>query len=308
VKVFGIGVYGIDIDLTVEGPTPWHVHGTASLSFFFFSIDVGIDFTFGDAPDTTLPPVAVMPILTDELGKQVNWRAVLPAGSNLLVALRPLSQDESQFVLHPVGTLQVSQRAVPLDLTINKLGASKPNDANRFSLTVTSPDLAKTRDLPESFATAQFENLDDATKLSLPAYQPQHGGIELAAKDQAYASGTAICRIVRYDVTIIDTKLLRKRFFVYTGSLFMFGLRRNAAALSALSAALEAKKRPFDGAVAVNSETYVVANVADNTVFHPDAASFTSKSSALDYVAQATTADPNLHGTLHVIPIFEAAA
>ena len=47
------------------GPTPWHVHGTASLSFFFFSIDIGIDFTWGDNPNTTLPPVAVMPILDD---------------------------------------------------------------------------------------------------------------------------------------------------------------------------------------------------------------------------------------------------
>jgi hypothetical protein len=203
--------------------------------------------------------------------------------------------------------LQVSQRAVPLDLALDKFGASKPNDANRFALNVVSTSLAKTRDLMESFAPAQFKNLDDAAKLSLPAYQPQHGGIELAAKDQAYASGTAICRIVRYDVTIIDTKLLRKRFFDYTGSLFMFGLRKNAAALSIFSAALEAKKRPFDGSVAVNAETFVVANVADNTVFHPDAAAFTSKSSALEYAAQASAANPDLDGALHVIPLFEAA-
>ena len=27
----------------------WHAHGTASLSFFFFSIDIGIDFTWGDS-------------------------------------------------------------------------------------------------------------------------------------------------------------------------------------------------------------------------------------------------------------------
>jgi hypothetical protein len=42
VNVFGIGVYGVGISLTVEGPTPWHASGTASLSFFFFSVDIGI--------------------------------------------------------------------------------------------------------------------------------------------------------------------------------------------------------------------------------------------------------------------------
>src|SRR5262245_40765719 len=75
VKVFGVGVYGVGIDVSREGPTRWHVHGTASLSFFFFSIDIGIDFTWGDNPNTTLPPVAVMPILSDEFGKSSNWKA-----------------------------------------------------------------------------------------------------------------------------------------------------------------------------------------------------------------------------------------
>src|SRR6185437_9043872 len=30
VQVFGIGVYGVGIDVSLSGPTPWHVHGTAS--------------------------------------------------------------------------------------------------------------------------------------------------------------------------------------------------------------------------------------------------------------------------------------
>ena len=88
VQVFGVGVYGVDIALTLDGPEPWHANGTASLSFFFFSIGIGINFTWGDSGNSTLPPVAVMPILSAEFGKQSNWRALLPAGSNLLVSLR----------------------------------------------------------------------------------------------------------------------------------------------------------------------------------------------------------------------------
>jgi hypothetical protein len=134
VKVFGIGVYGVDINLTLDGPTPWHAHGTASLSFFFFSIDIGIDFTWGDDRNTSLPPATVMPLLTAEFGKQSNWRTFLPAGSNLLVSLRQLDPSEAAFVLHPVGTLRVSQRLIPLDLTLDKVGAQAPTDANRFAL------------------------------------------------------------------------------------------------------------------------------------------------------------------------------
>ena len=256
-----------------------------------------------------LPPVAVMPIISAEYAKQSNWRAILPPGSNLLVSLRTLSDAESQFVLHPVGTLQVSQRAVPLDLTLDKLGSEKPSDANRFALSVTSAGLVRTRDLQESFAPAQFKNFDDAAKLSQPAFAPQDSGIEVSAAGNAYAAGTAICRIVRYDVIIIDTKLRRtiSRFAQYAGSLFHFGLRGNAAARSSLSANRMALTHPFEGAVAVYYETYAVAWQATNTVYHPEAAAFTSHASALDYLDRAVAADPTLAGTVHVLPQFEVA-
>jgi hypothetical protein len=310
VQVFGLGVYGVDIDLTLEGPEPWHAHGTASLSFLFFSIGIGIDFTWGETGNTTLPPVAVMPILTAEFDKQSNWRAIVPAGSNLLVSLRALSPAESQFVLHPVGTLQVSQRAVPLDLTLDTVGTQKPDDANRFELSVSSPDLVKTGTLQEPFAPAQFQALDNADKLSRPAYVPLDSGIEMSAAGDQYASGTAIVRIVRYDVTIIDTKLRRSssRFTRYPGTLFQHGLRGNAAARSTLSAVHEQQTHPFDGSVQVNAETFAVAQQSDNTVYKPEAAAFTSQASARDYIDRVVAANPAMAGTLHVLPHFEVAA
>ena len=309
VQVFGLGVFGVDISLTLDGPEPWHAHGTASLSFLFFSIPIGIDFTWGDSGNTTLPPVAVMPILTAEFAKQSNWRTMLPPGSSLLVSLRALSLSESQLVLHPLGTLQVSQRAIPLDLTLDTVGSQKPDDANRFAVAVSSPDLVQTAILTESFAPAQFTTQGDADKLSEPAYVPQDSGIEIAAAGNQYASGTAIVRIVRYDVTVIDTKLRRSssRFAHYAGTMFARGLRGNAAARSTLSAAREQQTHPYAGSVQVSTETFAVARRSDNTAYHPDAAAFASQASARDYIDRAIAADPALAGTLHVLPHFEVA-
>ena len=310
VQVFGLGVYGIDIDLTLEGPTPWHAHGTASISFLFFSIGIGIDFTWGDSRDTSLPPVAVMPIISGELSKQSNWRAVLPTGSNLLVSLRQLDPAESQFVLHPVGTLQISQRAVPLDLTLDKVGNQKPSDTNRLSLSVTSAALSKTRDLQEPFAPSQFKDFNDGQRLSQPAFQPQDSGIELSGSGHAYASATAITRVVRYDLTIIDTKLRRLKhlFFVYPGGLFTHFLSGASVARCSFSAYRKAQTNPFDGAVSVSAETFSVAYRTNNTAFDTEGASFTSQAAAGDYVTRAIAADPLLDGQLHVLPQFEVAA
>src|SRR5262249_29415732 len=151
-------VYGVGIDVSLSGPTPWQVHGTASLSFFFFSIDIGIDFTWGDDRNTTLPPIAVMPILAAEAQKTSNWKTALPANVQLLVVLRQLDPSEASFVLHPAGTLQISQPSVPLDLKIDKVGSQAPSDANQIALSVSGTALTKTRDLQEPFAPSQFRN------------------------------------------------------------------------------------------------------------------------------------------------------
>ena len=310
VHVFGAGVFSVDISLMLEGPTPWHAHGTASISLLFWSIDVNIDFTWGDSRDTTLPPVAVMPLITAEFGKQSNWRALLPAGSNLLVSLRKFDPSETGQLLHPIGTLHVSQRLVPLDLTLDKFGNQQPTDANRFALSVASSAFAKIRDVPEQFAPAQFKNMGDAAKLSQPAYVPMDGGIELGAGGIAYASATAITRIVRYHVKIVDTRLRfsRIKFYLLAGGLFQNLLRGGSVARSPLSAWRKAQVKPYAEAVVVSPETFAVALKSDNTAFHPDAAGFTSQVAANDYLARAVADKPDLAGTLHVLPQFEMAA
>lgn len=309
VKVFGVGVYGVGINLELSGPTPWHAHGTASLSFFFFSIDIGIDFTWGDDPNTTLPPVAVMPIVVGELQKRSNWRTELGSQANLLVTLRKLDPSEADFILHPAGTLQVSQRAIPLDLLIDKVGSQKPSDANDFSLTVASPALRKLRNIPEQFAPSQFQDADDATKLSEPAFVPQDGGIELAGSSN-FASSTAITRQVRYDVKVVDSEHepRRFRFRAFGGGLFREFLRANSTSQSALSASMHAKTHPNEGAVQVSTELFAIAYQTNNKVFHADAAAFASQASARTYMSKLIATDPGLEGQLHILPHFEVAA
>jgi hypothetical protein len=309
VNVFGAGVFGLDINLTLEGTNPWHASGSGSLSFLFFSISVPIDITWGDSRDTTLPPVAVMPILTAEFGKRTNWKAQLPSGSSLLVSLRQLDPADTSLVLHPVGTLQISQRAVPLDLTLDTVGSQQPSDANRFALDVQSAGLTKTRELTEQFAPAQFKNASDADKLSEPAFSPQDSGIELGPAGSLYDTGVAHTRNVRYDLTIIDTALeaQRSRFYQYPVPLFEHWLGGASVARSTLSASYHDLTHPNDGTVTVSPETYAVAHQADNSLIAASAGGFTSRWAAEDYLQRAVTADPSLTGKVHVLPGFEVA-
>ena len=70
------------------------------------------------------------------LGNAGNWTALVPDSSKLLVTLRALNEAENTIVLHPVGTLRITQKAVPLDLTIDKVGNRKTRDVRKLWIQV----------------------------------------------------------------------------------------------------------------------------------------------------------------------------
>jgi hypothetical protein len=308
-KVFGLGLFGIRVRFALEGPAAWRARGTGSISFFFFDIEVAFDITWGEERDTALPPLEVMPLLEGELERDDNWRASLPAGTQLLVSLRQLDPAEAGLVLHPVGTLKVSQRAVPLDVPIAKVGNRKPSDARRFSLTVATGGLARIGDVDESFAPAQFDDLSDGEKLSKPAFEPRHGGIELSVSGNQLASGAMVKRVVRYDLITIDTlyRRFRRRSFLYPGALFEHFLKGASVSLSPLSKARKQQLKPFDDRVSVASDTFAVAFQDTNASFNGASAGFKSEAAAQAFMADAVAENPDLTGSLHVIPQFEVA-
>ncbi len=307
-KAFGVGLLSIRLRFSLEGPTPWRARGSGSISVLFFEISADFDVTWGAARDTTLPPIAVMPLLKAEFEKPDNWQALLPTGTNLLVSLRKLEPAPGTLVLHPVGTLRVSQKAVPLDLPIDKVGSQKPNDAKRFVLQPAADSgLAKRADKSESFAIAQFQNMDDAAKLSRPAYQSEHGGLELSAAGQALASAQAVKRVVRYEEIIIDSNYKRfvRRFIGFFGSLFTHFLRGNAVSKSVLSHQRKQLLQPFKEKITVNPEMYVVAYQANNKAFSAATTGFHSEASARAFLQGQLATDPGLHDSLHVIAGYE---
>jgi hypothetical protein len=299
-KVFGIGLFAISLRFALSGPTPWRARGTGSISLLFFEVSADFDITWGVARDTTLPPVDVLPLLAAELGKPEGWQTVPPAGGKPLVSLRPLAQADGDLVLHPLGTLFVRQRAVPLDIKLDKVGSRPVGDATRCSLTVEAGALVKRSDADEMFALAQFQDLDDAAKLSRPAFEHEHGGVELAVDGAALASQRAVRRSARYEQIVIDP-VMRKvsRFTVYIAALFSHFLGGNAVSRSPLSQAERTLRQPFEETIGVSGDSFAVASTRDNTTAAPV---FSSEAQAQAHLADLVAADPGLTGSLHVIP------
>lgn len=305
-KVFGAGLFCVRLRGSLQGTTPWRLSGAAGVSILFFSVDVDIDETWGETVDTTLPGTAGMPLLVGELQKESSWLAVAPRGTDLRVSLRKLEDAGETLVLHPIGELIVSQRALPLTVTVDKVGAQELTDAKRFTIDVSGGTLARRGDHDERFAMAQFQDLKDSEKLSLPAFQHVPGGLRLGVSGNQSRSSRMVKRRVRYETIIVDTDYKRfvHSFFAFWDSLFTHFLGGAAITKLTISQAHRKKMQPFDEKIVVGDTGYAVADVADNTAVAGSRV-FTSEAQAREFMRETVATNPAKASRLHVIPGYE---
>ncbi|MET8700782.1 DUF6603 domain-containing protein [Kitasatospora sp. NPDC004723] len=331
-KAFGVGVFGVHLRFQLEGPAPWRAHGRGSISLLFFEISANFDLTWGDSHNPTLPPVDALALLGDEIGKVEGWRTELPTGgSQALVNLRTLPATDG-LVLHPLGTLFIRQRVIPLHVRVDRVGAQRPLAGHRFGV-APAPDsgLTQASTTTDRFAMAQFQDMDDAAKLSRPAYEDQDAGLELTPLQGTLASARAARRSARYEMIVIDRRrrpaTLRaegrtripdppapaaaKRLYAVSPAVFQQLLGGSSTGRSALSQHEATLRQPFaDDVLRVTGQRYAVAYRRNNrTAFSPGApafaaapAGFLSQAAATDALAAMEDADPRRQGTLHVIP------
>jgi hypothetical protein len=335
-KAFGVGLFHINLHFQLEGPAPWRAHGRGSIGFLFFEISADFDITWGESRDTTLPPVDVLPLLAAEITKIESWQARLPAGRGALVNLRTLPAT-NELVLHPLGTLVVRQRALPLGVRLDRIGARRARDGRRFTVTpVPGSGFAGVSVPSDKFAMAQYQDLSDDQKLSLPAYADQDAGVELAGEQGVLASARVVRRSARFEAIVVDSRRrtgLRgatavvnapatRKLISVSPAVFGQLLGGSSTSRSVLSQQDASRRQPFAAAdtVKLGAQRFVVAYVRNNQqAFAPSAgsatltggaaaATFRSRAAAEDALADWVRALPSLAGTLHVIPAADASA
>ena len=183
VRAGGKVLFSIQLSLTLEGPGFWHAHGTASFEIgFIFTITIHVSFsvTVGIPFSVVLAPINVLAELLAALANPGNWRALLPAASHQSVILRAQEPGES-LVLHPFGSLKISQKVVPLGIPIQHFGSTRPDSGSTFRVTGVTVSGNTTGIAPtqEEFAPAQFFEMSDAEKLSRPSFDRYDAGISI---------------------------------------------------------------------------------------------------------------------------------
>jgi hypothetical protein len=307
-EVFGFDLMSITLHFTLEGPGLWRARGTGSISIPILpDIDVDFDITWGEDKNTIPAGIQILGKFLEEISKPQQWKTELPSSSNLLVTLRTLPATESKFILHSAGTLVVSQNLLPLNFVVDKIGNQASLDVKEIKISgaQSGVDQFNVVKHEEFFAKAQYKNMSDADKLSMPSFQKMEAGVRLSLSKTTTQTGVMVMRSIRYELKILD-KDSRIFAFLFRVSSVLLGLFMIGAASkkSTLSKEQKSKFQPFKEKPVLGDEGYSVVNVLNNKQFNGQS-SFGSEAMARDYLDREIVKNPNLKTQLHVVPNYE---
>ncbi len=180
VKFKGKTLAGVDVKGIVAGPGRWTVSGRGKVKVLIFKKRFSFNKSWGSAPANPAISVAVGALLREALSDTANWSAALPRSRDGLVTLG--KHVGTGLVVHPWATLEVRQKVVPLNFTIDRFRQAKPSDGNRFAITdVTTGTAPNQEPLPrdnvrEHFARGMFKkNIGD--RLKVPSFETFDAGV-----------------------------------------------------------------------------------------------------------------------------------
>ncbi len=264
VKAGSATLLSLSLEFSLEGPTPWRAKGTAKFKILFFSVKVRFDVTWGDKKDTTLPDIEVLPLLLEALDDDQNWRSIVVNGSPGL-RMKGIKADEG-LILTANGSIELNQKVVPLKVEITKFGQFNPADYNHFEVIEirvgnTVIDRGDVQYLTDTFAPANFLDLKDDEKLSLPSFNEQNSGVSLEGTDQL-KTGIVADREVKYEQLIMDESVTRLQVLKgISAAHATFFSKRGAVSKSPLSAYMTKMVNPSK--VVLQKPGYAVAGTDD---------------------------------------------
>ena len=195
----------ITLDLMLSGPTPWRAKGKATFKILFVKKKIRFDESWGRREAIFPPAVEPWPLLKAALEDPGNWAGVLPEETEMAVSLRKIEGATSNMILvYPIGTLEVRQRVLPLNLKLTKFGNAPVTGKDIFNITkVESGNVSLgLNPLKEYFARYQYEEGSDQDKLSRPSFEKLDAGVAIGSDEIAFKF--PVPYELEYETEVID--------------------------------------------------------------------------------------------------------
>jgi hypothetical protein len=212
VKRGSTNLFKVRLEGSLAGPRPLHIKGKATFEILWWDVSIRVDkkLVEGQRPAAP-PPIEIMPRLKEALDNGANWVSRLPAGQRQMVTVRARPAAAGEVILHPLGTLEVKQQVVPLNMEITRFGQAAPAGETRFEITRVGVGVDREADraeeLREFFAPGQFVEMSDDEKLSWPSFEEMVAGVRIGSEEVRMTSERTDwveVKAIDYETVIVD--------------------------------------------------------------------------------------------------------
>lgn len=312
VYIFGAEVMTIQLLGILEGPTPWHITGRVKIKILFvINVNVSVETTWGESKNTALPNIDVLPLLKAEIQKKENWLTAAETnsvGGDNLVHIKTIENTADDIIAHPNQSLSFSQKVMPLDVEMARFGTQKPADYTNFHLDLKDFGGADISDTPvkEEFAPVGFFNINGSDKLKQPNFAKYNSGFNANGTNELQSDYFQE-REVAFEEIVIDDEAriasLNKRRL--SSAMFNAFIKNGPVARSPIGRRNKTENILAPGKVKVKGSQYAVVDADSLSLFGGlEAESFEEAQLQLQTVLEA---QPELEGTLNIVPSFDVA-
>ena len=310
-KYNGDSLFGITLDLLLEGPSPWHAKGTATFSILFWDVSFDVEATWGDDDAQSPPPsIDATAKVTAALSDTGNWSGALPADGDRLVTL--VSRETTGVLVHPLGQLVVKQTVAPLGLHLDRIGNSRVSGTAIVGLGTpqfaragggTIPASASTP-VTESFAPGQFLDLSESDKLTRPAFETMQAGLTIATAGVVFGAATETD--TKYETVIVHQQQARPGLRFHMPLALATTMAAHGATARAAVRADTRYAAPANRVAMDSGDLVVVASRHDLAEAGSVLATATTFSIASQALAAYTEANPDQAGRYQLVAPHEA--
>ncbi len=171
----GVSFAGVNIAGQISGPGPLVITASASVKLLFIRVSHSETFQLGsDQPDPVVTIPSVLNAVLDEVKNAANLHA---SGDDPLVRLKSDPPADGRALFCPLGRLTWSERLLPLETTITRLGGRPLTGAHRIDIAIDgAPPGVAEETVREWFSPGQFGDLSQSDQLNNPAMQSLPSG------------------------------------------------------------------------------------------------------------------------------------
>ena len=206
----GDTICGLGFDVHLQGPNPYRVSGKVWVTVFGIDVDFHITHSWGD--EQSLPPAQVdgVAVLRQAIERSPTLEPIPPTRRVTGVSLA--SGKDTEGVVDPAGGARFLQRAVPLGITLEKIGEAQVSGPRLLDLKA----FAGTTELilepaEEEFVRGHFIKLSETERLRAPEFERFKAGFELSPDVLVIDPQKAIVEDYAYEVILLGVEDDRTR-------------------------------------------------------------------------------------------------